>query len=82
MDDLHTVLVQQGMSISKNVIHKIKAAGYRFRESKEVLTSTDPEYREKLQKIMQILANLKPDEKFSPLTSMDHFRSNSWVGAP
>jgi transposase len=65
MDDLHTVLVQQGMSISKNVIHKIiKAAGYRFRKARRVLTSTDPEYREKLQKIMQILANLKPDEKF------------------
>jgi transposase len=65
MDDLHAVLVKQGVPISKAIIHKIiKAAGYRFRKARRVLTSTDPEYREKLQKIMQILANLKPDEKF------------------
>jgi transposase len=65
MDDLHTVLLQQGTPISKNNIHEIiKAAGYRFRKARRVLTSTDPEYREKLQKIIQILANLKPDEKF------------------
>lgn len=35
-----------------------------------MLTSTDPEYREKLQKITEILANLKPDEKFF---SIDEF---------
>ena len=65
MDDLHAVLQQQGVPISKNIIHKIiKAAGYRFRKARRVLTSTDPEYRDKLQKIIQILSNLKPDEKF------------------
>jgi transposase len=65
MDDLHAELCKQGVQISKANIHKIiKAAGYRFRKARRVLTSTDPEYREKLQKIMQILANLKPDEKF------------------
>jgi hypothetical protein len=65
MDDLHAALSKQGVAICKANIHKIiKHAGYRFRKARRVLTSTDPEYREKLQKIMQILANLKPDEKF------------------
>ncbi len=65
MDDLHAALSKQGMAICKANIHKIiKDAGYRFRKARRVLTSTDPEYREKLQKIMQILAALKPDEKF------------------
>jgi hypothetical protein len=65
MDDLSAVLAKQGMPISKGNIHKIiKAAGYKFLKARRVLTSTDPEYREKLQKIIQILANLKPDEKF------------------
>jgi transposase len=65
MDDLHAVLSMQGVPISKAIIHKIiKKAGYTFRKARRVLTSTDPEYREKLQKIMQILANLKVDEKF------------------
>src|SRR6266567_433358 len=65
MDDLHAVLSKQGVAICKTNIHKIiKDAGYRFRKAKRVLTSTDPEYREKLHKIIQILANLKADEKF------------------
>ncbi len=65
MDDLHAVLSMQGVPISKAIIHKIiKKAGYTFRKARRVLTSTDPEYREKLQKIMEILANLKVDEKF------------------
>jgi len=65
MEDLHAVLSKQGVTICKNNIQKIiKAAGYRFRKARRVLTSTDPEYREKLEKIKQILANLKGDEKF------------------
>src|ERR1017187_1227462 len=57
MDDLHAVLQQQGVPISKNIIHKIiKAAGYRFRKARRVLTSTDPEYRDKLPKIIQMLS--------------------------
>jgi len=65
MEDLHAVLSKQRVPISKAVIHTIiKKAGYTFRKARRVLTSTDPEYREKLQKITQILANLKVDEKF------------------
>jgi transposase len=65
MDDLHAALSKQGVAICKANIQKIiKNAGYRFRKARRVLTSTDPEYREKLQKIKQILANLKADEKF------------------
>jgi len=65
MDDLHTALSKQGVAIGKASIRQIiKTAGYRFRKARRVLTSTDPEYPEKLQKIKQILANLKPDEKF------------------
>lgn len=71
MDDLHDVLLKQGVRISRATISKIiKAAGYKFRKAKKALTSTDPEYRQKLQKITQILANLKPDEKFF---SIDEF---------
>jgi len=71
MDDLHDVLLKQGVRISRATISKIiKAAGYKFRKARKVLTSTDPEYREKLQKITRILANLKPDEKFF---SIDEF---------
>lgn len=71
MDDLHDILLKQGVRISRATISKIiKAAGYKLRKAKKALTSTDPEYREKLHKITQILANLKPDEKFF---SIDEF---------
>ncbi len=71
MDDLYAVLLKQGVRISRANIRKIiKTAGYRFRKAKKVLTSTDPDYREKLQKITHILSNLKPDEKFF---SIDEF---------
>jgi transposase len=71
MDDLCAALIKQGVRISRVNIRKIiKVAGYRFRKAKKVLTSTDPEYREKLEKITNILANLKPDEKFF---SIDEF---------
>lgn len=71
MDDLHATLLSQGHKISRAAIRKIiKTAGYRFRKAKKVLTSTDPDYRQKLQKITSVLANLKPDEKFF---SIDEF---------
>ncbi len=71
MEDLHAVLLKQGMRIARSNIRKIiKAAGYRFRKAKNVLTSSDPDYSEKLKKITQILENLMPDERFF---SVDEF---------
>lgn len=65
------MLLQQGLRISRANIRKIiRAAGFKFRKAKKVLTSTDPNYHEKLQNITKILANLKPDEKFF---SIDEF---------
>jgi hypothetical protein len=42
----------------------IKAAGYRWRKAKIVLTSNDPHYIEKLAFIRSILSNLQPNEAF------------------
>jgi len=63
--DLCRILKQEGFPICKPYIRQItKDAGYRYLKAKKVLTSTDPEYREKLQEITRILSNLKPNEKF------------------
>ena len=48
----------------------IRSEGYSFKKARTVLTSPDPEYRTKLQKITDILSNLKPTEKFF---SIDEF---------
>ena len=48
----------------------IRSEGYTFKKARTVLTSPDPEYRTKLQKITDILSNLKLNEKFF---SIDEF---------
>ena len=46
------------------------AAGYKFKKAKKSLMSCDPTYREKLNKITNILSHLSSDEKFF---SIDEF---------
>jgi len=69
--DIQKVMSDNGMPVSKHVIKKIiDNAGYKYRKAKTVLTSTDPEYKAKVQKIKNILSNLGPKEKF---ISIDDF---------
>jgi transposase len=65
MQDIVQVLHDKGLGLCKDgVLEIIRKAGFRFRNAKKVLTSNDPDYRQKLQEITYILRNLKPDEKF------------------
>jgi len=53
---LRQELENKGYRISRNNVHLIvKKAGYRFWKAKEVLTSNDPKYREKVEAIHKIL---------------------------
>ncbi|MCR8559275.1 IS630 family transposase [Mucilaginibacter sp. BJC16-A38] len=38
--------------------------GYRYKKTRQMLTSPDPKFREKIKKIQSILQTLKPNEKF------------------
>jgi transposase len=59
MDDLQETLRERGFSACKDVIRTvIKDAGFRWRTARVVLTSTDPDYREKLQHVQDILSGL------------------------
>jgi DDE superfamily endonuclease len=65
MADLRRVLAEKGLPACARVIRKIiRDAGYSLRKAREVLTSNDPEYQEKLEKIQAILSGLGPDERF------------------
>jgi transposase len=65
MADFCQVLREKGQPACPQVIRKItKAAGYRWRKARVVLTSNDPAYAEKLDCIRTILADLGPDEAF------------------
>jgi hypothetical protein len=58
-------------SIGKSTISEyVRAEGYTFRKARRVLTSPDPNYREKLQEITKVLSSLRDDEKFF---SIDEF---------
>jgi len=62
---LREVLRSEGVSISEDNISKmIRAEGYVFRKTREVLTSNDPQYREKLEKITRTLRRLGPADRF------------------
>ena len=71
LDDLKKCLSEKGICISKGYIRKmIKAAGYSWRKARIVLTSNDPEYRTKLNRIQRILSTLGENDRFF---SIDEF---------
>lgn len=71
MDDLQRVLAGRGQSACKEVIRKIiKDAGYKWRNARRVLTSNDPEYKEKVAELTSVLSTLRVDQKFF---SIDEF---------
>lgn len=68
---IQKVVNKQGHKVGRNTVDKIiKNAGYRFRKAREVLTSNDPEYDEKLGIITNILQKLGPNDRF---LSVDEF---------
>jgi transposase len=62
---------QYRQPIGKSTLSKyVIAEGYTFKKARRVLTSPDPNYREKLQEITRVLSTLRDDEKFF---SIDEF---------
>jgi transposase len=71
MAHLCNVLAKQGKPACPQVVRAItKAAGYKWRKARVVLTSNDPDYAEKLARMRSILSRLQPDEAFF---SIDEF---------
>jgi len=85
MEDLCLIMRQIGLPISRVNIRKIlKTAGYRILKAKRVLTSNDPQYKEKVGNITKILSNLKSNEKFFSIDEFGPFSvklqgGRSWV---
>jgi hypothetical protein len=64
-EDMQKIMADSGMPVSKHVISGvINNSGYKYRKAKMVLTSNDPDYRDKVQQIGSILSNLGPRQKF------------------
>jgi hypothetical protein len=63
------------------VIRKItKAAGYRWHKARVVLTSSDPDYTEKLDRVRSILSGLRPDEAFFSIDEFGPFAVKTQPG--
>lgn len=71
MATLSHVLSDKGHPACCDTIRKIvHQAGWRWRKARIVLTSTDPDYSEKLDRLRSVLSRLQPDEAFF---SIDEF---------
>ena len=52
LDELQEAIAKSGIQVGRHSIRRIvKDAGYRWLKAREVLTSNDPEYRQKLSDI-------------------------------
>jgi len=65
MAELSRVLREQGHPVGEDTIRRmVRAAGYRWRKARVVLTSNDPQFSEKVTRIKGILSRLREDEAF------------------
>jgi transposase len=56
---------QHGITISLSSVSRyVKKAGYGWKKARRVLSSPDPNYREKVEMLLQTLHSLKPNEQF------------------
>jgi len=70
---IQQIVNKQGYKIGRTSVDRIiRNAGYRFRKAREVLTSNDPDYSEKLGIITNILQKLGAHDRFF---SIDEFGS-------
>ena len=64
-DDIQKVMRDSNMPVGRACVSNIiKISGYTYRKARTVLTSNDPQYKEKIEKIKKILSGLGPNEKF------------------
>lgn len=87
LKDLRQALAKKGVGVSPETIRTvIKSAGYRWRSAKVVLTSTDPEYREKLAHLQSVLGGLLPTERFFSIDEYGPFaikmKGGRWLVGP
>jgi transposase len=74
LGDVCRCLSQKGIHVSKHLVSKvIRSAGYKWRKAKMVLTSNDPEYREKLNRIKSVLSTLGQKDRFCSIDEYGPF---------
>jgi transposase len=68
-------------TISKSVVGRIlQRAGYKMKKARRVLSSPDPEYREKVDLVLGTLRNLQPNELFFFIDELGPLRVKKYGG--
>lgn len=81
LSDLGQVLRTQGKRATQRSIGVvIRAAGYRWKQARVTLTSTDPNYQAKVSRIRSTLSRLAPDEAFFSIDEFGPFAVKMRVG--
>jgi transposase len=69
-----TYLKVYGIVISRATVSLyIRSQGFSFKKAREVLTSPDPNFKEKLDKVIDIVANLGKNDKFFSIDELGPF---------
>jgi len=72
--DIRQCLLAQGLSVSRASISRIvNAAGYTWRKITEVLTSNDPQYQVRLERIKSVLSALGENDRFCSIDEYGPF---------
>jgi transposase len=70
-----------GQAISKSTVGRIlQKAGYKIKKARRVLSSPDPEYREKVDLVLSTLRNLQPNELFFFIDELGPLRIKKYGG--
>lgn len=70
-----------GETISKITVQRVvKANGYTWRRARKVLTSPDPDYKEKIAKVLATLRGIKPNEAFFFIDEAGPYRVKKYGG--
>lgn len=72
---------EYGGILSKTTVHRlVRKSGFTFRKARRVLTSPDPEYREKVELLLATLRNLSKDEFLFFIDEMGPLRVKKYGG--
>jgi transposase len=70
-----------GEEIGRTTVSRLlKKTGYRLKKAKRVLTSPDPNYRDKVELVLQTLQSLQPSEQFFFIDELGPLRVQKYGG--
>jgi transposase len=77
--EVYSILYQQNISL-KTIERAVKKSGYTWRRARKVLTSPDPEYKAKVERILDTLQDLREGDTFFFIDEVGPYRVRKYGG--